>query len=93
MDIFRLVWNYAVKELDKRKKAWCTCDGSRRAGQAKVENYTYANCVDHTSSRLFYAVAAVENLKIYGADVTNAFGEAPPPQQGYFIRPDSAFQS
>ena len=58
-----------------------------------MENYTYANCVDHTSSRLFYAVAAVENLKIYGADVTNAFGEAPPPQQGYFIRPDSAFQS
>jgi hypothetical protein len=26
--IFNLVWTYVVKELDKRKKARCTCDGS-----------------------------------------------------------------
>ena len=55
-------------------------------------DYTYANCVDHTSSRLFYAVAAAEDLLIYGADVSNAFGEAPPPKQGFYIHLDKAFR-
>ena len=35
----------------------------------------------------------MENLLIFGADVTNAFGEASPPKQGFFIRPDSAFRA
>ncbi|KAL7545719.1 hypothetical protein ACHAWF_009069 [Thalassiosira exigua] len=90
--VFNLVWTYVVNELNKRKKARCTCDGSTRSGQVRVLDYTYANCVDQTSSRLFYAVSAAENLKIFGADVSNAFGEAPPPsKQGFFIRPDKAF--
>ena len=49
---FYLIWTYAVKTLDGRKKARCTCDGSPRAGQARVLDHTYANCVDHTSSCL-----------------------------------------
>ena len=89
--IFNLVWTYVVKELDKRKKARCTCDGSTRGGQVRVLDYTYANCVDQTSSRIFYAVAAAENLLVHGADVANAFGEAPPPKQGFYLRPDKAF--
>ncbi len=59
--------------------------------QAKILNETYANCVDQTSSRLFYAVSAAENLLIYGADVFNAFAEAPPPKQGFCIYSDRAF--
>jgi hypothetical protein len=52
---------------------------------------TYANCVDQTSARLFYAIAGAENLLIFGADVSNAFAVAPPPKQGFFIRTDRAF--
>ena len=92
LSIFSLVWSYAVKELDKRKKARCTCDGSPRS-QVKVLDHTYANCVDHNSARLFYAITAMENLTVYGADVTNAFGEAAPPKQGFFIRPDDAVRA
>jgi hypothetical protein len=29
---------------------------------------------------------------VFGADVLNAFGEAPPPKQGFYIRPDVAFK-
>ncbi len=47
--------------------------------------------MDQTSSRLFYAIAAAENLLVYGADVSNAFAEAPPPKQGFYIYPDRAF--
>jgi hypothetical protein len=87
MSVFHSVWTYAIKALDLRKKARWACDGSPRSGQARILDETYANCVDQTSSRLFYAISAAENLLIYRADVSNAFAEAPPPKQGsIFIR-------
>ena len=89
--IFHLVWTYNIKAVDGRKKARCVCDGSTRSGKVLVLAETYANCVEQTSSRLFYAVAAAENLLVFGADVSNAFAEAPPPKQPFFIRPDRAF--
>jgi hypothetical protein len=89
--VFNLVWTYMIKDVDKCKKARCTCDGSPRSGQVWVLDYTYANCVDQTSAWIFYAVLVAENLIIFGADVSNAFAEAPPPKQGFYIRPDNAF--
>jgi hypothetical protein len=47
--------------------------------------------VDQTGARIFYSVSAAENLLIFGADVSNAFAEAPPPKQGFYIIPDKAF--
>jgi hypothetical protein len=91
-NVFHLVWSYSIKDLDGRKKARCTCDGSTRGGKVRVLDYTHANCVDHTASRLFYAISAAENYQIFGGDVSNAFGEAPPPKQGFFIQPDQAFR-
>ena len=92
MAVFHSVWTYAIKALDSRKKARWACDGSPRAGQAQILDETYANCIDQTSSRLFYAIAAAENMLIFGADVSNAFAEAPPPKQGFYIHPDRAFK-
>ncbi len=60
-------------------------------GQVWVLDFIYANCVDQTSARSFYVVSLAENLLIFGADVSNAFAEAPPPKQGFYIRPDKAF--
>jgi hypothetical protein len=92
MAVFHSVWTYAIKAVDARKKARWACDGSPRSGQVQILDETYANCVDQTSARLFYAIAAAENLAVYGADVSNAFAEAPPPKQGFYIYPDRAFQ-
>ncbi len=50
-----------------------------------------ANCVNRTGSHIFYAISAAENMPIYGADVSSAFAEAPPPKQGFIIYPDRAF--
>jgi hypothetical protein len=52
---------------------------------------TYANCVEQTSSHLFYAIVAAEYLLIFGANVSNAFAETPPLKQGLYIQPDRAF--
>jgi hypothetical protein len=89
--VFNLVWSYGVKAVDGHKKARCTCDGSPRLGEVCILDETYANCIDQTSVCHFYGVAAAENLIVYGADVSNAFAEPPPPKQGFFIRPDNAF--
>jgi hypothetical protein len=89
--VFRTVWTYAIKALDGRYKARCTCDGSPSSSQARILDETFANCVDQTGGRIFYSVLAAENLLIFGADVFNAFAEAPPPKQGFFIIPDKAF--
>jgi hypothetical protein len=91
MAVFHSFWTYAIKALDSRKKVRWACNGSPCSGQAKILDKTYANCVNQTSSRLFYAIAAAENLLIYGADVSNAFAKAPPPKQGFYIYPDRAF--
>jgi hypothetical protein len=90
--VFNLIWTYLIKKEDGRKKARCTCDGLTRGGQVRVLDYTYANSLEQTGSRLFYALSAVENMMCFGADVSNAFGDAPPPKQGFFIRPDAAFK-
>jgi hypothetical protein len=89
--VFNLIWLYGIKAVDGCKKAQCTCDGSPRSGQVWVLDKTYTNCVDQTSACLFYGIAAAENLIVYGADVSNAFAEAPPPKQGFYIRPNKAF--
>jgi hypothetical protein len=87
--VFHLVW--AFKALNRRKKAQCIWDGSPWAGQAHILDKTYTNCVDQTSSRMFYAIALAENLLMYGANILNTFAEAPPPKQGFYIYPDHAF--
>ena len=90
---FDLVWTYVEKILDKRKKARCTMNGSMKSGNVRVLGHTYANCIEHTGTRLFYAASAVENLIVFGSDVSNAFGEAPGPAQGAYLRPDRAFHN
>ena len=62
-------------------------------GQVHVLNHTDANSVDQRGSQLFYALTAAENLLCFGLDVSNAFGEAPPPIQGFYICPDKAFHA
>jgi hypothetical protein len=70
--VFNLIWTYVIKELDGRKKARCTCDGSTRGGQGRILDHTFANSIDQTGSQIFYAIAAAENLLVFGADVSNA---------------------
>ncbi len=90
--VFFLV-TYGVKTLDGCKKARCVCDGSSQSASVKILDETYTNSVDQTSSRLFYAILASENLLIFDADVSNAFAKTPPPKQGFYVRPDKAFHN
>ncbi len=81
-----LAWTYSIKALDGRKKARCVCNGPTCSGMGAVK--VLDNCVDQTSSCLFYAVSAGKNIFVFGADVYNAFAKAPLPKQGFYIRPE-----
>jgi hypothetical protein len=67
------------------------CNSSSRSGLVKVFNETYANCIDQTSSCLFYAVTARANLLTFGADASNTFAEVLPPKQGLYLCLNKAF--
>ena len=91
--IFHWVWIYKFKPEDNnRKKARAVCDGSTCGGQAHVAGHTFAPTPDMTDLRLFFALAALENKLVFGADVSNAFAEADAPAQVYFMRVDRQFR-
>ena len=79
--MFNLICTYLIKDLDNRKNAIFTCDGLMKANHVMVLDRTYANCICHEGSQLFYAISAIENLVIFGGDVSNVFSEADIPKQ------------
>ena len=91
--IFNWVWIYKVKTNENnRKKARAVCDGSTRGGQARIFGHTYAATPDLTDFRLFIALCALEGKTAFGADVSNAFAEAPASKQRYYMRVDEPFR-
>lgn len=77
-DLLPLIWTCVLK-LDGRKKARCVCDGSNRQQGAVTLGNAHAASLEQSGSRLFWALSALTGCKVYGADATNAFAEAPPP--------------
>jgi hypothetical protein len=89
--VFHTVWTSNAKAFDHCKKPHCVCDGSPPAGIAIILDKMYVKCVNQTSSWMFYGITDAENLLVYGADVSNAFVEAPLPKQDFYLYPDRAF--
>jgi hypothetical protein len=90
VNIHHMIWKYLIK-MDGVRKACMVCDGSPRQGTITL-GHTFANSVDATSERLFWAVVAEQGLIAYGADVSNAFAEAPPPVHPLYMRIDEAYR-
>lgn len=79
-------------KTDGTKKAHGVCNGSSQGGTVRVLDHTYASCVEQTGSCLFYSICAQENLCVFGANASNAFAEAFPPKQGFYVWVDNVFQ-
>jgi len=89
-NIHHMLWRYFMK-MDGTHKARMVCDGSARQGTITL-GHTYANSLMAASERLFWALSATHGLMVYGADVMNAFAEAPPPVHPLFMQIDDAFR-
>ena len=90
--VFYWVWVYKIKEMENnRKKARAVCDCSTRGGAAHISGHTFAPTPDMVDLRLQVALAAQRGFTLYHADVSNAFAEAPRPEQMYYMRVDAPF--
>ena len=85
-----LLWTYVLK-VNGIKKARCVCNGNRNRG-AVTMGHIFANALSPNAERLFWAIVAKEGLTAIGADVSNAFAEAPPPQAPFYVYVDEPFR-
>ena len=53
---------------------------------------TYAKSLEQTGSRIFWALVAINNFIIIGADASNAFAEAPAPKAPLYVKIDAAYR-
>ena len=85
--ILRPLWSYCVKN-DGRRRARLCCDGSPRAAPTlhKIIDNTFASALEHPVLRLFFALAAADNLLVYTGDAQDAYAHSPKPTVPTFLR-------
>lgn len=88
--VLPFVWTYILKECPTTDalilKARATCNGGPRYGRAVTMAETYATCVEQPACRMYWSLTASNNLLAMGADAGNAFAEAPPPLQKFYMK-------
>jgi Reverse transcriptase (RNA-dependent DNA polymerase) len=94
--VLPFVWTYVIKTDPQTGaiiyKARATCNGGKRFGRAVTVAETYATCVEQPACRMFWAISAARNHIILGADAGNAFAEAPPPIEPFYMHVDDQFR-
>ena len=89
--ILRPHWQYHIKQCGTRRARLC-CNGSKYAAPLLHELVlTYSSCVEHPIQRLFFAIAANLNLKVYGGDAKDAFAHLPGPKMNTYLSIDDAY--
>ena len=86
------IWTYIVKECGT-KMARGVCNGSPRMKGTVTLGETYAASLDQTCAKIFWAINAEEGNIVVGADVSNAFAEAPAPCAPLYMTLDSQFHT
>jgi hypothetical protein len=90
--VLPFVWTYLFKDGVK-PKARGTCNGGKRYGKAVTLAHTYASCVEQPGARIFWSLSALHGMTVMGADAGNAFAEAPPPIQPFYMAVDDQFRT
>ena len=90
-NVLPLLWTYILK-LDGKKKARCVVNGSKKQSGTVTLGQTYAGNVMQTSSKVFWAGTAIHNYVAVGADISDAFAEAPPPVAPFYVYIDQVYR-
>ena len=89
--ILRPHWQYNVKRDGTRRARLC-CNGSKYAAPIlHALAMTYSSCVEHPIQRLFFAIAAQLNLKVYGGDAKDAYAHSPGSHIPTYLSIDDAY--
>ena len=89
--LLRPHWQYSVKRDGTRRSRQC-CDGSKRAAPLlHALAKTYSSCVEQPVQRLFIALAAINNHKLYSGDAKDAYAHSPAPDVPTYVSIDDAY--
>lgn len=89
--VLRMHWQYRIKRDGTRRSRQC-CDGSPRAVPVLHQLVsTFSSCVEQPVKRLFYALAAQMNYRVYGGDAKDAYAHSPPPKIPTYVQIDVAY--
>ena len=89
--ILRPHWQYHLKRTGNYCSRNC-CDGFKCAAPAlHVVTSTYSSCVNQPLQRLCFALAAINDHKVYGGDIKDAFTHSPSPDVPSYMRIDNAY--
>ena len=91
-NVLNLLWTYIFKEHENRRKARCVCNGAKNRRGCVTMAETFASSLEQTGSRIFWAISAINNHIVVGADASNAFAEAPPPKAPLYVYLDTPFR-
>ena len=90
-NVLNLIWDYKIKD-DGTHKARMVCNGRPSNRNTVIFGYTYAKSLDHVGSRIFWSLAAANNLIVLGADASNAFAEADAPKHPLFVQVNQPYR-
>jgi len=89
--ILRPHWQYHIKRDGTRRARLC-CNGSKQAAPLlHALSLTYSSCVEHPVQRLFLAIAADLDLKLYGGDAKDAYAHSPGPELPTYMSIDDQY--
>jgi hypothetical protein len=80
------LWNYSIKTSGQRRSRRCGDGSLRRAPALRSLTKTYSSCVSQTAERLFMALSATLNYRIYKGDVRDAYAHSPGPEMPTYVR-------
>ena len=83
-NVLLLIWTYLIKS-DGTKKARCVYNGSPSHYGPVTLAHTYATALNQSGARTFWAITTLHDYKVYGANATNTFAEAPPPKSPLYV--------
>ena len=89
--LLRPHWQYQVRKTGERRSRNC-CDGSKRSAPLlHAIASTYSSCVEQPVQRLFFALTAILNYKLYAGDAKDAYAHSPPPEVPTFVAIDGQY--
>ena len=68
------------------------CNGAKNRRGCVTLAETFANSLDQTGSRIFWAITAMQYYITIGADASNAFAEAPQPKAPIYVYLNTKFK-
>jgi hypothetical protein len=90
------VWTYLYKidppvTHEDVKKSCGTCNGGTQHGKVVTLEEKYVACVEQPAHQLAWELIAALNYVGLGCDVSNAFAEAPPLKEPFYMVADTQF--